>query len=133
MRIVLINLIFMFLCSTSFATEYYVYIQKKDDPVKRLGLSEKGDIVHITPQEPKNHEFGNYDIVIVDLTEDEKFDLLQAEGFEDANKEVLNPTKDRKFKVKDFKPTVQKERVDKSVFFGKVNNKSNDSLFVDRE
>jgi len=101
MRIFLITLSLLFTCSVGQAKEYYVYIDRHHPETNNVtGQNERGDVIDIVDAKtitPPKWDYENFDIVFMDLTDEEVRELL-IPVYKDGD-ETKDRTKERKFKV----------------------------------
>lgn len=118
------------MAGTCFAKDYYVYIKKTGDS-KLQG--KKGDIISIIDVNkvvPTKKELQSYYIIIVDLTEQEKEELLYEqikEGLDFTKQyepEDVIAFREKSVDIKSLNLTKQKVRIEKSIFNSVVTSKS---------
>ena len=131
MRILIITLLFMGICSNVFAEKRYVYIDKVGTVYKgqEAGQTEYGDVVAMCPYtkqyKPTRAELERYRVFVVDVAEEDR-NALTAPIYdkEDAQKVTVS----RKLKVDldsdDIKDLKQEQTIEKSLIFNNVIDKS---------
>lgn len=106
-----------------FADKYYVFIDKigKVDKGEEAGQNQKGDVICIAPftsqYKPTKAEKGRYQIIVVDLTQEEIQELIECEVDQDDN--TVRARK-RKVDVQSLNLTKQEQEIDKTLLFQKI-------------
>ena len=85
MRTILLSILFLSISFTCFSKQYYVYIDKIGYVAEgeEAGHTAYGDVVGISPYTPQykptRAELSRYKIMVMDLTEEERAELLESE------------------------------------------------------
>jgi len=133
MKKILLTIIFVFIiCSMSEAAKYYVFIDKSSiaDVGEEAGQNTKGDVIAILPFEdkykPTKSERNGTQIIVVDLTDTERDQLLEEEvkiqGKDSDNKDIIVTITARKRKInfENLGLIKQEQVIDKNTLFQKV-------------
>lgn len=96
--------------------------------LRQAGQTEEGDVVtflKVTPQnEPTQAELDRYQIIIVDMTEEEVISLVQPEkAIVSEETEVLIKSRNKTVDYKKLSKKEQKSEITKSELDSKVSNK----------
>ena len=112
--IIMLVVILLSFCVNSFAEKYYIFIEKNGfvEDGEEAGMSEKGDVIDICPftsqHMPTKTEESAYEILVSELTEKQKVDLLEP-----IKNQVGENIKNRKRKIDTSKITFKnKDEVD---------------------
>lgn len=145
-RILILSFILL-TANIAFAEKYFVFINQgvgfKETDKRNSGNSEIGDVVEILPSgnggilnseiKPTTAELQRYRIVIVDLTAQEKENLLSCECEELDSEGKQEFTRARKSSVdyKTFSTNEQKAEIPKNEFIQKVSTKPSVPVVVE--
>jgi hypothetical protein len=124
-------LFLIFLTTNCFAEQYYIYIEKFGvvEPGQESGQPEKGDVIavkKVSDGKPSPSEESGYNIVIVDMTSDEAYALINPvydKNYGNGSQKVI---KAREFKVDTSKLNLNKQEqvIVKSTFTSNISDKS---------